>query len=97
LANFISAQISELGGDSLKTADGTAFMSTVTRTSVDDWSVFTQYVVAQIVAHDEDVLAFFNKSVNKTAVLQYMSDNEDALPPGIGYAAFKELKINKPR
>ena len=113
IAAHITTTIGELGGDSLKTGAGTAFMSTVTRTSIDNWDKFTKYVANEILkdygitdkqererllktSTPSDVFAFFNKSVNKMTVLQFMSDNEQALPPGVKYDATKELKINKP-
>jgi len=51
--------------------------------------------VQKIITSDQ--FAFFNKAVKKATVKEFMSDNDDQLPPGLNYSTQIEIQIRRPK
>lgn len=66
----------ESGVESVKTADGTAYLNTIKRASVKDWEALVEWV------RENERWDVLTKGVSKTAVLDVLED-EGALPPGV--------------
>lgn len=71
------AQMQQQGVESYKTGLGTAYTSTRTSYSIADWDSVKAFCQQQ-----EDPFRFVERRVNKTAVDEYVSVNND-LPPGL--------------
>lgn len=83
----------DLGGDeaSIKTAEGTAFISHKTSAKVQDWEAFfTDFVLPN------NAFEMINKACNKTAIAEYIEDHKSP-PPGIEWTRVAEVRVNRPR
>ena len=79
----------DLGVDSFKTTNGTAFKTTKDFVAVKDWNLTIKFIL------DNNLTNMFNKSVNKTAVKEYMAENNNALPPGVEYGQKVEIQVRR--
>lgn len=94
---YVHKKLDELGVDNIKSAvAGTAFKSSVDAVSVEDKSAFKQFVLNQIDEVGADGLEFLSTTASKTVVKQYMAENNGALPPGVKYTTFVDVKFRKP-
>lgn len=82
----ILAHLDEIGGESIKTAAGTAYKQRRTNASVADWDAFLPFVI------ENELWNMLERRVSKAAVEEYRQENEDALPPGVNYGA--EFVVN---
>ena len=70
----------EMGVDSMKTANGTAYVSVRSSATVADWDSFREFLERQTDPH-----MFVERRVSKTAVEQYKAAHEGDLPPGVNW------------
>lgn len=82
-------RFSEMGIDSVKTEQGTAYSSTRTSASMADWDSFKTFCTAQ-----EDPYQYLDRRANKTAIEQYRAANDD-LPPGINWSETRVINFRK--
>lgn len=82
-------RFSEMGIDSVKTDQGTAYSSTRTSASLADWDSFKMFCEAQ-----EDPYQYLDRRANKTAIEQYRAANDD-LPPGINWSETRVINFRK--
>lgn len=87
---YLKAHLNETGADSIKTKAGTAFKTTKEKVSVADWPDFFAFV------KDEERWEFLKHDVVKSAVKDYLEENDD-LPPGVGYSTSVEVQVRRPR
>ena len=73
----VAEKINELGGESVKTEQGTAYRSTLMATKVADRDTFMRFVF------DGKRENFLTSAVSKDAVKEYLEENNGQLPPGI--------------
>lgn len=85
LEGKILQHFNKTGVDSAKTANGTAYKSTRSSTSMADWSAFVEYVKAN------EAWELLEHRAAKKAVEQYREVN-DSLPPGVNWS--EEIVIN---
>jgi hypothetical protein len=78
----------EIGVDSVKTDQGTAYTATHTSASIADWDTFFGFV------KEHQAYELIERRVSKAAVEQYKSANED-LPPGINYSETRVVNFRK--
>lgn len=58
-------------------------------TTVDDWKTFSEWLLENGYTH------MLKADCKKTAVIDYMKEHEDALPPGIKYDSGKKLHFRR--
>jgi len=104
----LSKILKEVGTESLKAKGiGTAFKAKKDYVTVKDWHEFQKFLVGSIIqsyqANGNDsidtvingsMLHMLNKAVSKTVVKEFL-DEEDKLPPGIGYDVENVIQIRK--
>ena len=81
----------ERGTDSTKAAGiGTAYIKVFTNTTVADKDVYFSWVIEDPVER----MCFLEARANKTAILQYKTENND-LPPGVNYSATQTVGFRR--
>ena len=104
LLSVIHAKLDELGVESVKTANGTAFKTTKDFVGVREIEEFREFLSLQATGGDKklagDLLEnfpwhFFTKAVSKDAVKNFMAENEGVAPEGINYDQQIEIQIRK--
>jgi len=88
LEAFLLQKMDADGVTSYKTQHGTAFRNTVDQTSVANWEDLIDFI------KQNDAYELLNKSVNKTAVRNYLNENLP-LPPGVNYTQRMEITVRK--
>lgn len=78
----------ELGVESIKTDEGTAYTSVQTRASVADWDTFWDFV------KKHEAFDMVERRVSKAAVEQYKSANDD-LPPGLNWSETRVVNFRR--
>lgn len=68
---------------------GTAYISTRTSATCADWESYKQFCVQQ-----DDPFMFMERRVNKTAIDEYVAQNND-LPPGVNYRAETVVNVRR--
>lgn len=89
LEAFLLQKMDADGVTSYKTQHGTAFRHTVDFTNVANWEDLLDYI------KKNDAYELLNKSVNKTAVRNYLNENLP-IPPGVTYGQRVEIAVRKP-
>lgn len=82
--------LNKLGGDSIKTPHGTAFTRTETSVTVSAQSEFSAFVIG----NESWELVDFR--ANKTAVREFLENNDGHLPPGINMTEVKVISVRRP-
>lgn len=85
LEAFMLKELNGMGGDSVKTAAGTAYKSKRVSVSVADWLAFKAFTDERGLDH------MINHSANKTAVEEYLEETGQ-LPPGLNRSV--EIVVN---
>lgn len=85
----IRKRLLERGADSTKTDSGTAYLSNIMNTKVEDVGALFDYVAE----HWDEADAKVNIPVS--AVRQYMEMHEGQPPPGLSISFYKRLNINR--
>lgn len=78
----------ENGIDSVKTAGGTAYVSTRESATVADWDSFREFV------QNNGAWEMLEHRCNKTAVSEYRAANDD-LPPGVNWREERTVNIRR--
>lgn len=73
----------------LATSAGTAYLSTTTRSKIDDWPVFKKFML------DEGMVDMVEHRVSNEAVTSYMEANDGALPPGVSISQDINCRFKK--
>jgi predicted GTPase len=96
LLAFLQKKLEEFGSDSLKVNGvGTVFKAKKSSIKIADKKEFSAWLMQQIEAQGADALGILTLSANKTSVLDYMDEHEDALPPGISYTTWIEAQVRR--
>jgi len=90
LGQFLREHMEKMGVESIKTEHGTAFSTTKTSVAVQDWDTALAFIQAN------DAWQLLNRSVNKTAVEEFISETGQP-PPGVKRDKFIEVEIRRPR
>lgn len=97
ISAHIDSKLNELGVDSIKsTTAGTAFRKTTPLISVGDKTEYAAFVMDRIEELGSEGLCYLTMSASKNAVVEYMEENNDQLPPGIKFDQKTEIQIRKP-
>jgi hypothetical protein len=90
LEAWLMKKANELGVESFKTDLGTAYLTSKVTVSVADKESFVNFI------KEEDMFELLTISANKTAVNEYLDENEE-LPPGINRSVIRTVNVNRPR
>lgn len=74
--------------DSMKTAVGTAYLSTLGSATVKDWTQTLAFIVEQ---QDWSML---EARVSKTAIQDYIAEHGEA-PPGVEYRSIQQVRVRR--
>ena len=88
IEGWLHNKLHELGADSFKTEHGTAFLQTTDFCGVQDWNLTLQYI------RENEAWNLLNKAVNKTAVKEYIAENQ-VPPPGVNYGQKEEVMVRR--
>lgn len=81
-------RMQEDGVDSIKTSDGTVYLSRTLKASVEDWGAFREY------AEQNDLWDMMEKRVSKAAVEEFV-ESEGSAPPGIAISTEVNARFRK--
>jgi hypothetical protein len=79
----------EMGIDSVKTEQGTAYASTATTASIADWDAYRIFCESQ-----DDPYTFIERRANKSAIEQYRATTQD-IPPGINWSETRTVNFRR--
>lgn len=79
----------EMGVDSVKTTNGTAYTSVRSSATLADWDAFKAFIEQQ-----DDPYFFVERRVSKSAVEQYKAANDD-LPPGVNWSETRTVNFRR--
>lgn len=82
-------QFNEMGIDSIKTPEGTAYTSLSTSVSIADWDAYKAFIAEQ-----DDPFMFIERRASKEAVEQFRAANDD-VPPGVKWSATKSVNFRR--
>lgn len=82
---FLLQAMRDSGTTAFSTDAGTAYQSTKTSATVADWPGLLEFI------KENDLWAMLERRVSKTAVDEYVAQNND-LPPGVNYRS--EVSVN---
>lgn len=85
----INEKMVEIGTESTTSQNGTAFRAKQTRCQVSDWDSLLDFIKLG------EGWEFLNHAVNKSAVDEYMKENEGKVPPGVKWDEVQVLQIRK--
>lgn len=91
IENAVSAQIIEMGGESIKTEHGTAYRTTVMAVKMADRETFMRFVGADFTERQK----FLTSAVTKDEVKEYIELNK-AKPPGLDIAEIHKTNFRRP-
>jgi hypothetical protein len=86
----LSHHLASMGVESFKTEHGTAFTKTETSVTVADATEFKRHVIG---TEDWGLIDF---RANKTAVKEFVENNEGLLPPGVNMTQTAIVQVRKP-
>lgn len=95
ITSKVHAKLLELGGDkpSIKTASGTAYITTTKNPKVEDRDVYLKFIGAQWDKYGNAMLQIGTPQV--AALTEFMDDHEGNLPPGVKIEPFTRVTIRK--
>lgn len=82
-------QFGELGIDSIKTPEGTAYTAVQTSVTIQDWDAYRAFITAQ-----DDPFMFIERRASKEAVEQFRAANDD-VPPGVKWSATRTVNFRR--
>jgi phage host-nuclease inhibitor protein Gam len=86
--NMLLGAYQELGVDSIKTPEGTAYISNRTSATVANWDSLFEWI------RDNDAWEFLERRVSKTAVEEFKEKYKD-IPPGVNYREEKTINVRR--
>lgn len=87
--NALLAAMQEAHIESVRTDDGTIYISTETHVSVEDWRAFTEW------AMENKATEFFTRRIKKDAVEAYLETSGGELPPGVSLSRAHVVRVRK--
>lgn len=91
LEGAIGTHLTRSGAESIKTANGTCFLSSKSSATIGDKQIFKDYVVQ----HQQFDL--IDWKANATAVKDYIKEHDGMLPPGVNFSTEQTIRVNRPR
>lgn len=78
------------GVESVRTAAGTFFKQEEVKPSCADWSALNEWVKTH------DAFDAYERRLKKTFIVQYMEDNDGAMPPGVSVHREFVVRVRRP-
>lgn len=91
IESALREQLNTAGAESIKAKAGTAFFNKKDYVSLESYDSFLEFV------RSNDAWQFLPRSVVKSAVKEYMDENNGALPPGVSYGVERVVQIRRAR
>jgi hypothetical protein len=88
LENYLLAHFKNTGQTSAGTQMGTAYLAPQTSATVADWDTTLEWIKQHGAWH------FLERKVNKTAVVEFRSANDD-LPPGVNWREENVVRVRR--
>jgi hypothetical protein len=89
VSNDMLRILNETKQDSARTSDGTVYKQKDILPRATEWLSFYEWIKL------ENAFDFLERRIKKTAVKQYMEDNEGALPPGVAVMETIVIRVRK--
>lgn len=89
VANFVTQRAHDQGVEGFRTKSGKAFFTTKTFVKSADWDSFLAWV------DETEQWPMLEKRPAKLAVLEYVKQNDGAVPPGLSIERFKEMVFER--
>lgn len=89
IESLLLQRFGEMGVDSVKTPNGTAYTSVRSTATLADWDAFKAFITQQ-----DDPYFFVERRVSKSAVEQYKAANDD-LPPGVNWSETRTVNFRR--
>jgi hypothetical protein len=88
LENYLLGHFQKTGQTSAGTQMGTAYLAPQTSATVADWETTLSWI------KQNDAWHFLERKVNKTAVVEFRSANDD-LPPGVNWREENVVRVRR--
>lgn len=88
LERFFLEQLNTMGASSVSTPAGVFFRQETTNVKTDDWDQTLNFI------RENNAWHMLNRAVNKTAVMEFMQENED-LPPGVSLRRETVVRVHR--
>lgn len=88
LTGVLQAALTQTGGTSIATPEGTCYETTRYSTSLADPDLFMKWVI------EKQAFDMLDRKANATAVKEYTKEH-DALPPGVNLTALKTIGVRR--
>ena len=92
IEDTLFARLAERKADSTKTDAGTAYISNIMNTKIDNREAIIDFMMDNWETWGADMIQV---NVTKDAVKRYMEENNGVLPPGISISHFSRLNIRR--
>jgi hypothetical protein len=89
VSNDMLRILNETRQDSARTSDGTVYKQKDILPRATEWLSFYEWIKLK------NAFDFLERRIKKTAVKQYMEDNEGALPPGVAVLETIVIRVRK--
>jgi len=89
LQAWLQNKFNETGETSVKTAAGTAYVEIIKACKVSNWNALLQFI------KESENWGLLKRDVVKTAVAEYMQENEGARPPGVDWTEMRDVKVRR--
>lgn len=84
-------RLNDRGADSTRTDSGTAYISTIMNTKVEDATALFDFLAE----HWDDYGSDIQINITKEAVKRHMEQNDGQVPPGMSISHFQRLNITR--
>ena len=88
IENRLQQHLLDEGVDSMKTANGTAFLQNSNSATVKDWDATLAYI------KENDEWSFLEARVNKTAVKDFIASTGE-VPPGVEFTTTRVTRVRR--
>lgn len=92
IEDTLFARLAERKADSTKTDSGTAYISNIMNTNIENREAIIDFMMDNWEAWGADMIQV---NVTKDAIKRYMEENNGVLPPGISISHFSRLNIRR--
>lgn len=89
IENLLLAKFQDMGVESIRTPNGTAYSTVKTSATMGDWDAFKEFC-----DHQDDPYMFIERRVSKEAVVAYKQAHGE-LPPGVNWSETRAVNFRK--
>jgi hypothetical protein len=89
LENFLLKHLNDQGAESIRTANGTFFVSVKSSVSIADWDSYRAFLLKQ-----EDPFLYLDRKANKSAIEAFKNEHQD-LPDGLNWNEVRTVNVRR--